>query len=84
MGLPNSSQKLFLQVAIPIALPDGACGMDEVSNGGFVDYINRETPNKSRAACCEGVGLVILSKLRETPGNFGWTRFLTIVVRISQ
>ena len=35
MGLPNSSQELFLQVAIPIALPDGACGMDEVSNGGF-------------------------------------------------
>lgn len=39
LGLKNSSQKLFLQVAIRIALPDGACGMDEVSNGGFDDVM---------------------------------------------
>jgi len=47
LGLPNSTQELFLQVAIPIALPDGACGMDEVSNGGFVD--NRRSPTKARS-----------------------------------
>jgi hypothetical protein len=38
-----------------------------------------ETPSKSKAVCCKQVAVVSLSKLTETPPNFGGTRFLVIV-----